>query len=448
VRHPFFKTFFQQLLDKPLEAGDSRYVNLYGGPTPLLDDPVEILSRAIELSPGESVQLLSGYRGTGKTTELKRLEAKLVVDGYQVVYVDMDRHLNMTTEVDISDFLLVTAGAFGEAMRAPEHLGKDATQEGYWERFAALMTRTNVSLPEVALGAKVPGPAEVAAGLKLNLKSDPTFRKRLQEQMKGHIGTLVSDVRGFYEDCMKALKARHGAETEVVVLVDSVEKIRGTSLNAQAVQESVENLFAGHADKLKLPNLHLVYTVPPYLRVRFGQLGTLYGTSALQTLPARKVRGRDGERHAPGIDDVRKLVERRGDWRTLLRDQERMDRLIDVSGGNLRDLFQLLREIILRTTVTPASAEVVDEAINQMRREFLPIANADARWLAQIARTHGAALDDMKGLPDLARFFDTHLVLCYRNGPEWYDVHPLIKEIVLQQVEALEAAGKPATATS
>ncbi len=33
---------------------------------------------------------------------------------------------------------------------------------------------------------------------------------------------------------------------------------------------------------------------------------------------------------------------------------------------------------------------------------------------------------DRDKLPELARFLETHLILCYRNGKEWYDVHPLI----------------------
>lgn len=77
-------------------------------------------------------------------------------------------------------------------------------------------------------------------------------------------------------------------------------------------------------------------------------------------------------------------------------------------------------------------------AVNRRKAEFLPIANDDARWLADIGKTHKAELHSLQGLPSLARFFDTHLVLCYRNGEEWYDVHPLIAEHVQEQVAALE----------
>lgn len=114
----FLKTFFQQLADSPLDpASDKRYVPLYGqGPEDIGEDPVELLARAIEWLPGESVQLLSGFRGTGKSTELRRLRDHLRGKGYYVALLDMAEHVNLSTRVDVSDFLMAVAGAFGEAM--------------------------------------------------------------------------------------------------------------------------------------------------------------------------------------------------------------------------------------------------------------------------------------------------------------------------------------------
>ncbi len=74
--------------------------------------------------------------------------------------------------------------------------------------------------------------------------------------------------------------------------------------------------------------------------------------------------------------------------------------------------------------------------------EFLPIADDDARWLAAIANSHQAALDSANQLPVLARFLDTHLALCYRNGDEWFDIHPLIADQVDRQVEESRARSK------
>lgn len=85
----------------------------------------------------------------------------------------------------------------------------------------------------------------------------------------------------------------------------------------------------------------------------------------------------------------------------------------------------------------PASEETIDAALNQVRGEMLPIPDDDVRWLYRVARSQEASLPDRDHLPDFARYLDTHLVLGYRNGGEWYDVHPLIAEHVEQQAAAL-----------
>jgi len=442
----FVKAFFRQVTDKPLDPDDPRYVDLYSDRDLAPADPVELLTRSIEWTPGESesVQLLSGFRGTGKSTELRRLRRRLQQNGYLVVLCDIEDYLNLSTRVDVSDFLMAVAGAFGDALVEAKLLDKDPAQEGYWTRLVNFLTRTKVQLSEVSAEADVKA---ASVSVKANLKSDPSFREQLQQRMAGHLGALVADVRAYLEECVIKLRERH-PKAETVLLLDSVEHIRGTSVNAAPVQSSVETLFASHADKLHLPNLHVVYTVPPYLKVRYPGLGALYSPGGLQVLPALKVR-EGGEAFRAGLDAAERLVRGRGDWLKLLGERAVLDRLVLQSGGHLRDLLRILAEILRRAYSLPASGRTVESAIQQIKTEFLPLADADAIWLARIAQTKRASLEDAARLPDLARFLDTHLVLCYRNDSEWYDVHPLIlEEVKVQAREALErrAAQPPAGA--
>ena len=254
--------------------------------------------------------------------------------------------------------------------------------------------------------------------------------------MAGHLGALVNDVHEFFERCVKALKELNGSDQEVVFLVDSIEHFRGTSVNVGEVQSSVETLFVSHAERLHLPHLHVVYTVPPYLKVRYGNVGSLYEPGGLHVLPALKLRSEEGVVFLQGYDAMERVVAARGDWTRLLGERSALDHLVRYSGGHLRDLLRLLAEVLRRARELPVSESTVDAAISQLRSEFLPIADDDARWLANIARSHQTALATKEELPDLARFFDTHLALCYRNGDEWYDVHPLIADHVASQAES------------
>lgn len=431
----FLRDFFQNLNDRPLEPDDKFYVHLYESDELCDDDPVELLARGIEWTIGESVQLFSGYRGSGKSTELRRLRRRLKESSYLVGLIDLKEYVNLSEPIDITDFLMALCGGLSELLDDKEFLGKDPKRESYWERFSHFLSKTDVEFQELSGKA---GPVD----LKLGLKSDPSFKQRLQKRMSGHLGALVEDVRAYLKDCVGRLTRKHKKAAGVVLLLDSLEQLRGTSTTAEDVHNSVENLFAGHADKLRLPHLHVVYTVPPYLRVKYQDLGSLYNPGGLQVLPALKVRTQGGKSFKPGLRAAAEVVERRGDWKKVLANRHTLDQLILASGGHLRDLLRLLAEILRRATRFPVTPETVKSAIEQIRSEFLPIADEDSRWLDRVARTHRAGLSDTARLPDLARFLDTHVVLCYRNGGEWYDVHPLIRDSVAEQAEALREASQ------
>jgi hypothetical protein len=141
----------------------------------------------------------------------------------------------------------------------------------------------------------------------------------------------------------------------------------------------------------------------------------------------------DGRRPLPAsLDALFRVVSARGDWQRLLGVREVLDRLSLESGGHLRDLLRMLSEIVRRANRLPVDDQTVQRAITQIKSELLPIAIEDARWLQRIAETYDAALEEIARLPRLVTFLDSHLVLCYRNGDEWYDVHPLVRDEVAQ----------------
>ena len=317
----FLKEFFNAMADRPLEPDDERYVSLYDAE--LTDsDPVQQLARVIEWS-AESVRLFSGYRGAGKSTELRRLKRQLEESGHLVFLCDMEDYLNLSTAVDVSDFLMAVAGSFDDAIRANGHI-PDPSDEGFWE-----------GLREFFDGLKLKEFSVTAGVLKASLKSDPTFKERLQQSMARHLGTLVGHVRGFCRSRVAELrKHARDANRKVVLLLDSVEHIRGTLANAEEVHSSVEALFAGHAEKLRIPGMHLVYTVPPYLKVRYPNIGQLYDEGGLEMLPSFKLHEQDGTRISGAYDAFEQVVRKRGDWTRLLGcDRAVLDRMICRSGG-------------------------------------------------------------------------------------------------------------------
>jgi hypothetical protein len=389
-------------------------------------DPVQALRTTITWAEHESYQLFSGFRGTGKTTELARLKRELTANGapFVVLHIDTKDYLNLSTPLDISDFLLAAAGAVDDALAAPELLTARPSGESVWTRFANFLLRTQVDISELGLST---GPEQMGVALKANLKADPSFTQRLQQHMAGHLGALTDEVHAFFRDCVRRVHDEWGAAWQLVVVFDSLERLRGTSANTTEVEASAVNLFQIHAEKLHLPGVHVVYTVPPWLKIRAPGVASMF--HSYQQIPCVKVRDREGQPFQPGLDALAELVERRmPDWQRLFADRAALDQLALASGGYLRDLFRLVQGALRQALgqPLPVGDAVLQRVTEDLRNSYLPLTVEDARWLTSIAESHAIDLSDAERLGKLARLYDNLLVMTYRNGEEWVDAHPLV----------------------
>lgn len=449
----FLKGLMKRLEDEPLKPGDALYEPIYSSPG--CEDPVALLAQRIKLSTTQSVQFFSGFRGAGKTTELYRLRKNLEAQGYLVVYGDALEFLNPSEEIDISDLLMGLAGSFNEAMQSFTRV--NPAQEGWLTRLKNFLTRTDVEVSGASLKsgaetpfAKVLGGFKTEAELKLAFKNTPSFRQELRTAITSRLGQFKQHVDKFFEDAVKALRDEAGKDVQIVFLFDQLEQLRGSLLTEDAVLRSVEQLFSQHLDKLTIPYVHVVYTVPPWLQfIRPGSVSFI-------NLPSVRQWNNDAKRthHEPGWDALRALVVRRfggsgfsrffgdakpqspkarkaGSGPATLR-SKLADELIEYCGGHFRDLLRLLRETVVRAESLPVTAREIKHAIGAVRESQMAIAADDALWLHRIGQLRDTALQSTShaDVSRLTRFLDTHFVLYLRNGKVWYDLHPLIRDRV------------------
>ena len=130
----------------PLEAGDPRYVPILGA-TPD-KDPILKLHLRISLAESQSVDLLTGFRGNGKSTELRRLKHLLEQDGCHVLLVDMADYLLTTKPVEITDFILSLMAALSAEVQTDS--GLDPLRQKYWERLQQFL-QTEVEFKDLDL---------------------------------------------------------------------------------------------------------------------------------------------------------------------------------------------------------------------------------------------------------------------------------------------------------
>ena len=454
----YLGTIYQKLDPlKPLEPGDPFYQSIYGAPG--CDDPVDLLQQHIGWNPIDSMQMFSGFRGSGKTTELKRLKKNLEEQGYVVLYADALEYLNPSQEIEISDLLVVLAGAFSDAIE--KEFKVDLAEESYWSRLKNYLTKTTVSLTEARSKTEIDTPlkewfggGKASIDLKFELRDTPSFRQKLQQFMEGRISELKNQTHKFIEDGVKIIRKKKGDETGIVFIFDSLEQLRGSRSNEQSVIRSVERLFADNMQMLALPYVHVVYTVPPWLQF------AMPGLADIVMLPSVRQWYNDGVRtpYEPGSNSLRSLIHKRfgeeGCQKYFGTSVDGLyplaERLIAVCGGHFRDLLLLFREALLRTKSLPVTEDVINLATTSFRSTFLPIAIDDAQWLDKIGKLRTTSLPSVKteDVTRLTRFLDTHFVLYLTNGEEWYDIHPLIRDevaAIVQRHGELKSSATPST---
>ncbi|MCK5889733.1 MAG: hypothetical protein KAG19_07305 [Methylococcales bacterium] len=412
------KTFYNTLVDQSIEPTDAYY---YPFLEKSLSDPIAELTSRISFSISESVNLFSGQSGCGKSTELKRLKQNLQQQDCEVFLLDMREYINLNTPVEISDFLISIMTALSDEIE--QRYKQNPIKRGYLERLNDFLQQ-DVNLD--SMGVKV-----AVGDIKASLKTDPTFKQRLQDSLQGHTAKIVTDAHVFAQEMVSFIRQETGdADKKVVLLIDSVEQIRGVGAeNAEKVHKSVANLFSSHSEGLKIPMLHIVYTIPPYLTALAPGVGRQLGGAMACTLPSIHVQNKDNSIDPDGLDIMRTLIDKRyPQWQQFFT-VDQLNLLATSSGGDLRDFFRLIQAALVKTAnQMPIPDLVIEHAQNHLRREMMPIANDDKQWLRKIEDNKKANLDSIEKLPDLARLFDHKLVLNYRNGDDWYGVHPLLKD--------------------
>jgi hypothetical protein len=403
---------------------------------------VDFLRRRVEFGnqDGHVYQIFTGFRGSGKSTELNRLAKQLRDSGTEVVYIDSLDYLNPAVPTNISQVLISLAAGVDKHLECVARNGLSRHARRFYERFAAFM-QTEVHIEAATIGITD------ASSIELNLKSSPAFREKLAEFAAGRLPVLAQQCTGFIREALADLRRLRHHE-RVLIIFDSFEKLRG---DREDIRRSVEEVFVQDVQFLRLP-CDVIYTVPPWMA--FLDFAPATGFQKPRTLPMVKVSQRNSRKdHAPGIAAMYEILSKRVTLEALWTHPRKvLLPLLRASGGYPRDLLHLAQELVLRMSlgqivlpaddkaVAPLVKQVIAEAVNQFDTA---ICEEDLAVLVQIARDGTILRHSTEDIPRLGRLFDHHFILSYQNGEPWYDLHPLVRQTPKLKA-ALKAHERPA----
>lgn len=398
-------------------------------------DWVGLLATSFLFATKPVKRYFSGLPGSGKSTELRRLARRLAPKMF-VVQVDILEFVDPTSPLEAADLLIPMLYATQrERLRAkgtPDDQIAAALRGSPFDRFVSFLTQTHVFIQRGQVA--VPGGAATFA---LELKGQTNVRARVREYVLDAPVTFREKIAEAFNELLTEVRTE-GLE-QIVVVVDSLEKVEGTTENWQQVLLSFERLFANGAGVLELP-VHALYTLPPALVFR-SNVGTI------DFMPMIKLRDRRGHPNAHGVSLACDLVYKRidvADLKLILGEAKvdaRLGRLISWSGGYPREIVRVLADLI-RVAVSawdpskPESALALSDARfdaflrqhtdairNVINKEDLPLLRA-------IHETHDKLPENDAERVILERLFRVNVVLRYRNDDQWFDVHPAIESML------------------
>jgi hypothetical protein len=380
------------------------------------------LKREIESTTGgHQIYLFSGTVGSGKSTELRRLASELR-DCY-VAVINITDYLNPEQELRFADLLLAMVMGLLEVISGPSNW--DSSLLSVWDALTGLLgsevTIDSVTLPVV----------------KLNLKQPSALRNQLRQRFAESPGEFISKAHELF----RRLANQAGEERHVLV-VDSLEHFGGRRGKNDPVLASLRAVFSQHTDAMRVPDWQTVYSVPPLLPKLAPGLLAMAGARLYQLTSAHVFADRSDQPDDQIVGRLVDLVDRRCNGQATRRqfiDDAELRRIIVNSGGDLRDLMRLLKMAALfafESPRLPVEQAVIDAAFDEWRNAYLPLAADVATRLADVRKNRiptVATEDDWFGvMSDLAE----KRVLLYRNGNDWYDVHPLLRDAVDRQAPA------------
>lgn len=404
---------------------------------------VQVLGNTIERSDRPVFQLFTGLPGSGKSTELKRLVKRLQDPARAhllTVMVDGDASLDLTNEIDIPDILsAILLAVETEVLKIEGRDPQNALEEGYFTRLWHWLKTTEPELTKAEYG--------IPSGPKLvvEMKSRPSLRQRVRATLATHLSTFLEQVRNE----LVALEARALAKgyRGLVVIFDSLEKLRGTSDNWHQVLSSAERIFSGGAPYLRLP-VHVIYTLPTALvaRTRFD---------GLAFIPMIKLHERSGAPCPEGYAAARELIRHRVPddvLQQLLGHQceDRVKEMIRWSGGYPRELVRLLRSALAMEDM-PLSEDDFQRLFSDIKSSYRLVVPAEAfDWLALVRQQHYFTIDNDAHRPIADQMLQNNVVLRYANGEDWFDLHPAVAEIpgVVAALARLNAPPEPPVAAT
>ncbi|MEA5610824.1 ATP-binding protein, partial [Nodularia spumigena] len=292
------------------------------------------------------------------------------------------------------------------------------------EKWFATRTRTEAN----SIQAEATSDNSILKILSTKLKVDSTIRYEIKQEFERKISELVAQLNIIAASIQAAYKK------DVLVIIDDLDKLDLSVVN---------NIYKDNIKALCLPGFRIIYTIP-IAALRETALKPIIENETndqVVVMPVLKLfakgdsRQPDAQPRQETFDILCEILQKR--IPSELIEPEIAKNIALNSGGVLRELIRIANEccrICLRlirrqsNETVVINADILDQAINKIRNDFsLPLGSAEYQILQNTYQNFKPEDPKEQEFLDLLHGL---YVLEYRNSKNWYDVHPIVVELL------------------
>ena len=388
-------------------------------------ETIEELEQLTEDSPNSDGKIIfSGHRGCGKSTLLAEF-GKRLSDRYFVVLFSIAETIEMSDVNHINILFSIGINLMLEAEARQVDIPQSTKDT--LNRWFAKHTRTEAAGIQTETEAK----GSIFKSISTKLKVDSTIRYEIKQEFERKVSDLVAQLN------IIAAEIQYSVKKDILVIIDDLDKLDLAVVNT---------IYKDNIKALCLPGFRIIYTIP-IAAMRETVLRPIIVTETndqIVVMPVLKLftRGQSRIANAQPRDETLgilcEILKKRIASELII--EKTAKNIVINSGGVLRELIRVANEccrICLRLIRRkPGTKVVIDDAIletaiNNIRNDFaLPLGKSDY----EILKT---TYDNFKPEdPKQQEFLDLlHglYVLEYRNRQNWYDVHPIVVELLREE---------------
>jgi hypothetical protein len=304
---------------------------------------------------------ISGYRGTGKTSELYKLRNSIHrTQCYFTVFVDISDEELDTNNIETVDILILMLEKLLKSLEEQKAQVDESVLDSFYDWYSQRITEVNTSKStefNIATEAsadtgKIIPFFNLTAKTKAQLKGSGETKTTIRRIFNHHFGDFTTKFNEFILMVKEKLKSSKNTYEDILFIIDGFEKIGSLA--------DRKKILVDDSNKFTLIHTHMIITLPIELFTEKNRLNHFANTLHLPLIDL-------------DLDNAKKSIKsfilKRVD-RALFKDEETLDMIVKFGAGHPRQTLQIISRAYLEAEENILDTQSVKDAISRMGKEM------------------------------------------------------------------------------